>query len=321
MEIQRGPAGPNTGQRCRHSCAILYQLHDTQMLAVSDLLIKQLKARAPADPADWAFTCFSQWGEDGLIQYLLHHLPGLPATFVEIGVEDYRQSNTRFLLIHDNWRGRLVDCEARHIEFLETSGLRWQYDIEPVQAFVTRENVNEILAASGFREGLGLLSIDIDGVDYWIWEAIRDHRPAIVVIEYSSLFGCRHAITVPYDPAFDRRRAHSSTLYYGASLPALARLAAEKGYVLVCGNQAGNNAFFVRKDLAAPFAAKTPAQVYRPAHFRESRDDAGRLLYLGEMKDRLALIKDLPVVNLETGGEMPLGALDWEGSWTPPRVP
>ena len=290
-------------------------MHEEQMLALADLRLQQLRGESNADARAWEFKCFSQWGEDGLIQFILHRIPDLPRTFVEIGVEDYRESNTRFLLMHDNWRGLIADSGDRHLRYLEARGLRWRHQIEAVQSFVTPANVETLLDQAGFAEGLGLLSIDIDGMDYWVWDAVRRHRPAVVAIEYNSLFGCRRAIAVPCADHFDRTAAHPSNLYFGASLPALTQLAAQKGYRLVCGNAAGNNAFFVRADLAPSFPVAKPEDVYRPARFRESRDAQGRLTYVGAMRERLALIGSLPVVDVETGLVCSLDSLDWETAW------
>jgi hypothetical protein len=290
-------------------------MHEDQMLAMADLRLQHLRSEQPASARSWEFSCFSQWGEDGLIQFLLHRIPNLPRTFVEIGVEDYRESNTRFLLMHDNWRGLIVDSGDRHLRYLETRGLRWRHPIEAVQSFVTCENIDALLDQAGFQEGLGLLSIDIDGMDYWAWDAVRRHRPAVVAIEYNSVFGCRRAITVPYDETFSRSRAHPSNLYFGASLPALTQLAEQKGYRLICGNAAGNNAFFVRADLAQSFPVVKPEDVYRPSRFRESRDDQGRLTYVDSMRERLNLIRHLPVVDVETGSACALDSLDWETAW------
>ena len=290
-------------------------MHEEQMLALADLRLQRLRGEPNADARAWEFKCFSQWGEDGLLQFLLNRIPGLPRTFVEIGVEDYRESNTRFLLMHDDWRGLIADSGDRHLRYLETRGLRWRHQIEAVQSFVTRENIETLLDQAGFQEGLGLLSIDVDGMDYWVWDAVQRHRPAVVAIEYNSLFGCRHALAVPYADAFDRTAAHPSNLYFGASLPALAQLAAQKGYRLVCGTAAGNNAFFVRADLAQGFPVARPEDVYRPSRFRESRDDQGRLTYVDSMRDRLKLIRHLPVVDVETGAVCSLDSLDWETAW------
>ena len=193
---------------------------------------------------------FSQFGEDGILQFLLAHVPIERESFVEFGVEDYSEANTRFLLIHDHWRGLIMDGSASAMAGVRASSLAWRHHLTAVDVWVTAENINQLLSDNGCSGDIGLLSIDVDGVDYWIWKAIEVVQPRIVVCEYNALFGPTAEVTVPYDPAFSRSAAHHSWLFFGASLGALARLAEAKGYQLVGVNAAGNNAFFVRKDVA-----------------------------------------------------------------------
>src|SRR5262249_12811597 len=188
---------------------------------------------------DAEFRVFSQFGEDGIIQFLTQRVPIECDIFVEFGVQDYRESNTRFLLEKDNWRGLIIDAGDAHQTFLESSELGWRHWIDAVTAFIDRDNINELISAAGISGDIGLLSIDIDGNDYWVLEAIEAVSPRLLVVEYNSLFGPEAAITIPYDPRFDRTAAHASGLYFGASLAALTRLAGERGYALVGSNRAG----------------------------------------------------------------------------------
>lgn len=239
------------------------------------------------------FRVFSQYGEDGIIQYLVNRMR-LPKTFVEFGVENYLESNTRFLLINNNWKGIVMDSSRSNIRFIRKDPISWRHDITAVQAFITRENINRLLQEHIGDTQLGLLSIDIDGNDYWIWKAIDRVYPAIVVCEFNNVFGGRFAVTIPYDHAFRRRKAHHSDLYFGASLQALYDLAIDKGYVLAGINSAGMNAFFIRKDLADPFVNYSPEQIFVDSCIRESRDKKGRLNFLTGA-DRLLAIRDLPI--------------------------
>ena len=125
---------------------------------------------------DYEFRVFSQWGEDGIIQHLIRSIDIPKKYFVEFGVQDYRESNTRFLLVNNNWSGLVMDASAANIERIIKDLLYWAYDIKPVQAFVTRENINELLLKNGASGEIGLLSIDIDGNDFWIWQAIEQTR-------------------------------------------------------------------------------------------------------------------------------------------------
>ena len=193
----------------------------------------------------------------------------------------------------------MIDSSERNLANVRRDRLYWQHDLQVVTAFVTRENIEQILSRAGLSGEIGLLSIDIDGNDYWVWEAIESVRPVLVVVEYNSVLGPDRALTVPYEPNFQRHRAHWSGLYYGASLAALAGLAERKGYALIGSNSAGNNAYFVAKDrLRSPLRALSAKEAYVRSVFRESRDRSGRVNHLrGE--ERLAAIASLSIWDTE----------------------
>lgn len=248
------------------------------------------------------FKVFSQWDEDGIIQYLTSHLPIRNRTFIEFGVEDYEESNTRFLLFKDHWQGMVLDASEEDIRFIQRDKLYWEFDLQAKRAWITRENIDSLVREAGFGEDVGLLSIDIDGNEYWIWEAIRSIRPCIVIVEYNSIFGLQ-PVSVPYKEDFQKRSAHYSGLYYGCSLGALHHLAKKKGYVLLGINSWGHNAFFVRNDIATDLREVTPEQIYVPSKYRDSRDRSGNLNFL-RGQDRVKLIENLPVTNVVTGTDI-----------------
>jgi hypothetical protein len=255
---------------------------------------------------DHEFKVFSQWGEDGIIQRLTRVVDIAHRTFIEFGVEDFSESNCRFLMSKDYWRGFVIDGSSANIKKIRKAAFHWRHGLAARHATITRENINALLAESGFDHDLGLLSIDLDGNDWFVLEAIEAWRPRILVCEYNALFGPGRKITVPYDPGFQRTRAHPSNLYWGASIAALAELAGRKGYLLVGGNAAGNNAFFVRRDLMNDrLETLTPAEAWASPCFRESRDEQGRLTHLSP-EEGSALIVGLPVLNIETGQIEPL---------------
>lgn len=259
-----------------------------------------------ADLRKVGFKVFSQWDEDGIIQYLVSKVPIENKTFIEFGVENYEESNTRFLLINNNWQGLVLDACREDIDFIQSDNIYWQHDLQAKCDWITRGNIDSLLTSAGFSPDVGLMSVDIDGNDYWIWEAIESVRARILIIEYNGLFGLE-PLAVPYTEGFSRTAAHHSNLYYGASLGAMHHLAKKKGYVLVGTNSFGHNAFFLRSDVAAAagFKALLPEEVYEPSKFRESRDKAGNLTYVrGE--DRVKMIEHLPVVNVVTGKTGPL---------------
>jgi hypothetical protein len=173
---------------------------------------------------------------------------------------------------------------------------------------VTRENINSILSDHGFSGDIGLLSIDIDGNDYWVWEAAHVVNPAIVICEYNAVFGDIFPVTTPYDPTFSRTKAHHSNLYFGCSIQALVHLGERKGYKLIGGNRAGCNAFFIRSDLYPTVESLIAEKYPHASQARESRDRNGRLTFLSGMQ-RYNEISHLPVNHLDTNETLPLRSL------------
>jgi hypothetical protein len=282
---------------------------DTLRVQLGGVESRAVAALAPDRLRDAEFTVFSQFGEDGILQFLVQRIPIENEVFVEFGVEDYHESNTRFLLIHDNWRGLVIDGGRSHIEFLRGTGLGWRHQIDAVSAFIDRDNINDLIASAGIEGDIGVLSVDIDGNDYWVLERIEVVSPRILIVEYNSTFGPGAAVTVPYDPTFVRGEQHASWLYWGASLAALTRLADHKGYALVGGNRAGNNAFFVRRDLLGEVPEVPVAQAYAPSRFRESRGPDGELSYVSDHRDRLALFADMPLWDIDRSETVTVASL------------
>lgn len=221
-------------------------------------------------------------------------------TFIEFGVEDYTECNTKFLLMNNRWRGLIMDGSKSNMESVKKSWYYWKYDVQAVDAFITKENINGLISGRGFDGEIGLLSIDIDGNDYWVWEQIDCVNPAIVITEFNPIFGSKAEVTIPYNKDFQRTEAHYSNLYFGMSLAAAARLANRKGYKLVCVDQMGHNAFWVRNDLMGNLPERSVQEAYRPLTFRESCDKDGRLSYL-DAKAGLDLIGDCEVLDLQDG--------------------
>ncbi len=245
------------------------------------------------------FKVFSQWGDDGIIQYLIHRISISKEYFVEFGVENYTEANTRFLLMNNNWSGLVMDGSASHVDHIKKDSIYWKHDLRARQAFVTAENINTLLDEQEVPDRVGIFHIDIDGNDYWIWKNLQRVKADIVIVEYNSLFGPSRSITIPYQADFVRTKAHFSNLYYGCSVAALCDLAKEKGYSFVGCNSAGNNAYFVLNEKLGDLKALSPEDGFVNSRFRESRDEAGQLTFLSGGK-REALIKKMPVYNTRT---------------------
>lgn len=247
------------------------------------------------------YQVYSQAGDDGIIQSLIKALEiqDEQKTFIEFGVQSYWESNTHFLLVNDNWSGFVMDGDAEAMDNLKKSVLCQKYNLTCKQAFITRDNINQLIAESGFNKNVGILSIDIDGNDYWIWEEISIIDPLIVIIEYNHRLGPSRSCTIPYQADFVRTNAHYSNIYYGASLTALVKLGKRKGYKLVTCNSFGNNAYFVKDCLQATvLPEKSVEEAYRSGKFSELRDRDGQLINRSKRKEE-EILSNLPICEIE----------------------
>ena len=254
------------------------------------------------------FSAYSQWGEDGIINWLVGMLPEIPRTFVEFGVVDYLEANTRLLLQMQNWRGLVMDSSEDNIRAIKSQDISWKHDLTTKRAFIDCDNINSLITDSGFHGDIGLLSIDIDGNDYWVWKAIDAVRPAIVVSEYNAVLGDLHELTAPYQADFDRSRAHYSNQYFGASIRALTALAVAKGYTFVGTTSTGCNAFFVRNDFAPAILSALDGTWAFPSAVREGRKPDGSLS-LASGSQRMEVIRELPLLDLRKNETTKIAAL------------
>jgi hypothetical protein len=172
----------------------------------------------------------SQGGEDGVLQRIFECLGATNRFFVEFGAWDGQHlSNTAHLRLDQGWTGLLMDGDPERV-----SGV-------VCNEFVTAENVQTLFEKHGVPRGFDLLSIDIDGNEYWVWQAIRDWRPRVVVMEYNVFFGIDVSKTMPYNAT----HRWDKTMFHGASLAALRKLGRDKGYTLLHTDSYAPNAFFV----------------------------------------------------------------------------
>ena len=256
--------------------------------------------------SDVEFSVFSQWGEDGIIEWLVSKIKGIPKTFIEFGVENYEEANTRFLLLNRNWRGLVFDSSQENITHIQSSEICWRYDLTARLAFIDKDNINTLIEKEGFTGDIGLLSIDIDGNDYWVWEAIHCVKPAIVICEFNANFGDMNSLVIPYAPLFSRFEGHYSGLYFGASIAAFVHLGKVKGYTFIGTPSTGINAFFVRDDLlhlldSAPYDVSP-----LPTTCSDVRNSDG-ILTFERGSQKIAKLLDLPVMNLHTRAVKALG--------------
>ena len=207
---------------------------------------------APPSFDEVGFRAYSQTNEDGILLYLFALLGTTDRRVVELCVEEGIECNAANLIVNHGWVGLLFDGSERNIaaarRFYARCRDTWIKPPDLVSAWITAENVNTLLQTHGFTGEVDLLSIDIDGMDYWIWKAIECLRPRVIVVEYSNGFDPGQAVVCPYDADFGR--AGKPLGQAGASLAALVALGRAKGYRLVGCNQFAFNAFFVRAGLA-----------------------------------------------------------------------
>lgn len=201
---------------------------------------------------DTEFRCFSQNGEDGILLYIFSILGTTNRRVVEISAGDGIECNSANLIINHGWHGLLFDGDEQNISRGKDFYAKCQdtFAAPPTQvaSWVTAENVNSLIADNGFAGDVDLLSLDIDGMDYWIWRSIRHISPRVIILEFNPVWGPDRAVSIPYQA--DYRMDFSRHPYYaGGSLTAFVKLGREKGYRLVGSQRLGFNALFVRSGL------------------------------------------------------------------------
>lgn len=209
-------------------------------------------------PGAAGFKAYSQSDEDGILWYIFSLIGDGSKRCVEICAGNGIECTSANLLLNHGWLGLLVDGDAHNVaagrEFYATSPLTYVYPPRFEQAWITRASVNEVVSNAGFTEEIDLLTIDLDGVDWWIWDALTVVEPRVVVVEYQDILGPDRCVTVPYADDFDGYAVGSTQglpNFAGASLAAFAKLGRSRGYRLVAINRYGYNAFFVRDRDAA----------------------------------------------------------------------
>jgi len=250
---------------------------------------------------------YSQNGEDGIIDFLLHKLSITKPNFVEIGVGEYVESNTRFLYERYYQRGLIIDCIKDLEKKVFSNVSRWKGDLKVLENFVTSENINSLILEN-CKFDIDLFSIDIDGTDYWVINKLKPNFSKIFIAEYNAVFGEAFDISVPDIKNFDRKEYHYSHLCYGMSLKALIRIMKEKGFYFIGTNNFKNNAFFVNNDYPLNKNFENFETIndnvlndHTNSIYKESRNKAGKLNFLKDSK-RLYEIKECEIVDFADNG-------------------
>ena len=255
------------------------------------ILSSSLREIDLSDPHTWEFSCFSQNGEDGIIDVLTRRIIKPNKYFIEIGAHDGMENCSSYLSLVRNYSGIMVEGNAtlsRDSKIL-MAGVNW--GVDSVQMFITLNNIDQLLSKL-LHTDPDLFIMDIDGNDYYLVKHILDSkvRPAIFVVEYNSTFGPKQKLTIKYDKEFVYWNAHPSQLYYGASISAWKDLFGIHNYQFIGVDSNGVNAFFVEKSkfdndfLEGVRACEYKENFYELQKFKIPNNE------------RFELIKDMPLI-------------------------
>lgn len=215
----------------------------------------------------YAERILSQHGEDGITYELLKRTGMATRRCVELG-SGSNGGNAGFMIAGLGYRGLLVDGDSDLAGIAEAT---FGGDGAAVACeWITRDGINQVIERHGFVGEIDYLGIDLDGVDWWIWDALEVVQPRIVIAEYNAILGPAPAVTVPYREDFSRKARDADDRwlwpkgYFGASLRAFERLARRKGYRLVASAPGCSNAYFVRDDLALGTRTRSVNRLYQP---------------------------------------------------------
>jgi hypothetical protein len=215
---------------------------------------------------DVELRCFSQNGEDGILLYVFSLVGTTNTVAVEVCAGDGTECNSANLVVNHGWYGVLFDGNkaaiARGRSFYAASRDTWLNPPRLVAAWVTAENVDALIRDAGLAGEIDLLSVDLDGMDYWVWKAIECVQPRVVVVEFNAIWGPERSVSVPYRADF-RLDTSRRPYHCGASLAAFVRLGRAKGYRLIGIERHGVNAFFMKARVGEGlFPELTPRQCF-----------------------------------------------------------
>lgn len=257
-------------------------------------LAASLRTISPYHPASWEFSCYSNSGEDGILDYLLSRAKKIDRSFVEIGSANGISNNTSFLAIIKLFSGLMIEGDGYN-SYLSSLVYRKlnRYDIRSINQFVTVNNIGHLIKSFPSLTP-DVFSIDIDGMDYYILKGILEAgvAPKIIVVEYNANFGPELAVTIPHQENFDYSKAHESRLYFGVSLKGWIKLLSAYGYVFIDTDCSGVNAFFVNADnFDSEFLDSIQSVGFRDNVYEASNFGIN-------YSERYKLISNMPIVNI-----------------------
>lgn len=263
--------------------------------------------------SDVDYKIFSQNGEDGILDYLLYQLKIEKPKYIEIGVGDYTESNTRFIFERCSPKGVIVDCLENLEEKIKKNFSLWKSELKIVNDFVNPNNIIKIMREADTLNNLDIFSLDIDGIDYWILKELPKDFSKIAIVEFNPIFGKNLKVSVPNITNFDRKKYHYSNLCFGMSLQAAIEIMNEKNFYFVGTNLLRNNAFFISKNYKKEEYFKNLVinniENSTDANFTESRDIKGNLNFLNYQK-RVKEILECEVVDLSVNSNIKIKLKD-----------
>lgn len=210
---------------------------------------KMTNTKGGIDFDETGFSVFSQTDEDGKLLYIFSQIGFTNKKLVDIAFATPYGSNSTNLICNWGFSALLIDGNdlSKSKEFFQSNKSTCLFPPHLKTTWITAENINEICTSNGFVGEIDLLSLDLDGVDYWILKNLDVVTPRVIVLEYQDILGPTRSWTIPYSESFNRFDIHPD--FSGASLSAFVKLASTKGYKLIGINELGYNAFFLREDL------------------------------------------------------------------------
>ena len=241
------------------------------------------------------FKVFSQDTEDGIIQLLLKTLNINDIKFVEIGTQDYSESNTRYLFETKRCEGLIIDPFPNLKKKIKSILRIWKNTLNIHNDYTNSNNIVEILKKYSFDKNIDLFSLDIDGIDYWVLDAIPSKISKIFVVEYNPYYGPNLEISAPNIDKFDRFKYHSTGFCWGASLKAIINLMHKKGYTFVGTNRLNVNSFFILNDLVKHLRVKIPdtknLSKYTNVKFNIMKSSKNKFASISDVRDKIGDIE------------------------------
>jgi len=266
------------------------QINQIQISNQYRLMKKNFSPSEMPSMNDVGFKVHSQFEEDGILLYIFSMIGAKSKKVLEICAGEGIESMSANLIINHGWEGLLFDGDKKLVEnglkFFGQNEMTWLHPPIFKQAWITRENSNDLISKNGFSGEIDLLSLDLDGNDYHIMEAMNVVKPRVIICETHNAIPSEKALTIPYKSDFNRMTGPHID-FMSVSLLAMTKLLNAKGYRLVGSNRFGFNAVFILKGLGEEYFPEVSVEsVHRNSFTKQRRESAWNK------------IKDLPWISV-----------------------